>query len=1111
VAHSIATISGSSDGSSRLGASVVALPWPLRIACRPGWLHGVGGRQLGQHAQHTQRRGVSSSAAAQQSAATAARRGKVGPRPTKASGKGAHKRAATRGNRPPAHDAKQQQAGPKGQGSGGGGGGGGGARRSSAAFGRRRRQQQQQRGGPRGKPPRTQRGAAAAAAGGGGGRTRPPPALRGLLAATHNVRGVRVSWSGFGGGRPGGKGGARGARTHTEPPTVTVSLQPWDWDTTPELTQLRSAFECDGGADPFGSRPLSVHGVGGGDSQKPEDDAPGDGQGGGSHGRVAASREGEHRAAAAAAMQAYLGLQRRLLGHAGEIFGHRAAVTSTGEHASGSMSRQAVQKQTQQLRHLQRGLEANDAVQHSLRSVPICLGLHFATAGLSFPSAATEPLRLLRDALGSDSWSAVGVGHSPAEAQCLALEHAIETAFQSTGLDLRTRQPGLGGADVLSAEADAAAQLLDCLAFRPPRFQSLGLRKGSRGQFGAEMRLPLKAAYPLGSSLGGCLEGGTGSGATLPELVVRVQRGRKQADALKHAVVAGAEALLAPPSGGDGDGDDAQAAAEAADAAGGGVLEGLRARRDLARQQGRRVLGLDVPPLAGARTQLGRRIAALREAFAEPGALAAERGGGQTLSTPMHARGGGGHDDEEQQGRHGGQHEAAAAAAAADDEALRAALVETQARMEPMQQQRAALPIAALQAELLSTLAHSPVVVVSGGTGSGKSTQIPQYLLDDAIQQGSGRGVNIVVTQPRRLAAVSVATRVAAERGEQPGTSVGYRVRHRSVRARRGGATIEFCTTGVLLRQLQSEPRLEGVSHVIIDEVHERDISTDFLLVLMKDLLRLRPGLRLILMSATLDARSISEYFGGAPLVEVPSAPRYPVEEIYLEDLLHAASSTGRRLPPQASQGGVAARPNAWLACQWETQQLEAAARDAIARPGLLSADTETTGEQGPDMDDAEVGAADDDEVAMPPSQSADSAAAAVTMVQSIQSEHRTLMDELLPTQPPHTDGRGRGRGRGKDNKPSERAVYAVAADLCVQITDELLAGGGSADELFDTDGQGVGADDGGDIDELVAEPVASGSILVFLPGMEQIKAVTRLLDGARGCLCASGSRARGC
>lgn len=202
------------------------------------------------------------------------------------------------------------------------------------------------------------------------------------------------------------------------------------------------------------------------------------------------------------------------------------------------------------------------------------------------------------------------------------------------------------------------------------------------------------------------------------------------------------------------------------------------------------------------------------------------------------------------------------------------------------------LPISQLRSPLLNALQNHSVIVVSGGTGSGKSTQCPQYVLQDAIARGHGPRTRILVTQPRRIAAISVAERVADERRERLGESVGYTVRHNRVRPRPGGGSVEFVTTGVLLRRLNNDRTLEGISHVMIDEVHERDINTDFLLVLLKDLVTKRKDLRVILMSATLDAEGFSKYFMQGnegkmevPFLSVPTKPRYPVETIYLEDI----------------------------------------------------------------------------------------------------------------------------------------------------------------------------------------------------------------------------------
>jgi ATP-dependent RNA helicase DHX57 len=136
--------------------------------------------------------------------------------------------------------------------------------------------------------------------------------------------------------------------------------------------------------------------------------------------------------------------------------------------------------------------------------------------------------------------------------------------------------------------------------------------------------------------------------------------------------------------------------------------------------------------------------------------------------------------------------------------------------------------------------------VLSGETGCGKSTQIPQFILEDSPQTAK-----IIVTQPRRLAAIGVGNRVAQERGEEkPGEgSVGYVVRGESAISYK--CRLLFCTTGVLLRQLQNENALSCITHIVVDEVHERSLDCDVLLAILKELLPSAPHLRVILMSGT--------------------------------------------------------------------------------------------------------------------------------------------------------------------------------------------------------------------------------------------------------------------
>ena len=196
--------------------------------------------------------------------------------------------------------------------------------------------------------------------------------------------------------------------------------------------------------------------------------------------------------------------------------------------------------------------------------------------------------------------------------------------------------------------------------------------------------------------------------------------------------------------------------------------------------------------------------------------------------------------------------------------------------------QRETLPIFGMKREIMAAIKDNPVTLIRGNTGCGKTTQVCQYILDHWISCGQGSHCNIVCTQPRRISAVSVADRVSAERAEQLGVSTGYSVRFESVLPRPYGS-IMFCTVGVLLRKL--EAGLRGISHVIVDEIHERDVNSDFLLVVLRDMIHTFPDLRIILMSATINTSLFSNYFGNCPIVEVPGRV-FPVQEYFLEDCI---------------------------------------------------------------------------------------------------------------------------------------------------------------------------------------------------------------------------------
>lgn len=243
---------------------------------------------------------------------------------------------------------------------------------------------------------------------------------------------------------------------------------------------------------------------------------------------------------------------------------------------------------------------------------------------------------------------------------------------------------------------------------------------------------------------------------------------------------------------------------------------------------------------------------------------------------------------------------------------------QTDDRVKSMREQRRSLPVTQKAGDVLVKIELNQVTICMAATGSGKTTQIPQLLFDDYILRGEGARCNIICTQPRRIAAISVADRVAKERGERIGQTVGYQVRFENKLPQPHGS-ITFCTTGVFLRRLQSalddtdssNTFLDNITHVVVDEVHERDIETDLLLVVIKRLLAERKRLgkreiKLVLMSATIDPALFQNYFPEpppsnrlAPVVEVPGRS-FPVDKRYLDDVMPELERL--RLAP--AQGG---------------------------------------------------------------------------------------------------------------------------------------------------------------------------------------------------------------
>eukprot|EP01135_Chromosphaera_perkinsii_P008198 Nk52_evm20s1178 gene=Nk52_evmTU20s1178 len=267
---------------------------------------------------------------------------------------------------------------------------------------------------------------------------------------------------------------------------------------------------------------------------------------------------------------------------------------------------------------------------------------------------------------------------------------------------------------------------------------------------------------------------------------------------------------------------------------------------------------------------------------------------------------------------------------------------------------RQELPISQFEKDIVETVRRCPVVVVCGDTGCGKTTQVPQFILCDLIESGMGSVCNIVCTEPRRLSTTYVAKRVSEELAdEEPGSRnslCGYQIRLEAKAS--SSCRALFCTTGVLLRKLRSDPYLSAYSHVIVDEVHERSLHSDLLLIHLKDIVLARDDFKVILMSATVDATKLSLYFGGAPIVTVPGRT-FPVEDFFLEDIVEGCGYILEEDSPYAlrfqkelskaelkisGKGGTVDN----LTVEWEDAQDEYVGEGRVLDSSIYSASTRT-------------------------------------------------------------------------------------------------------------------------------------------------------------------------
>jgi ATP-dependent RNA helicase DHX29 len=189
------------------------------------------------------------------------------------------------------------------------------------------------------------------------------------------------------------------------------------------------------------------------------------------------------------------------------------------------------------------------------------------------------------------------------------------------------------------------------------------------------------------------------------------------------------------------------------------------------------------------------------------------------------------------------------------------------------EQIRKHLPAYSKKQDLVKMINENRVVIISGETGSGKSTQVPQFIFEDCVSRGVE--FNLICTEPRRISAISLASRVSIELNDRLGNLVGYQVKNDSRKSQ--NTRITYCTTGLFLKQIDD---ISDVTHIVVDEVHERTLDSDFLLCLLKKL-----DVKIILMSASADSIKFSEYFGGAPVFVIPGKA-YEVQDFYLEHVV---------------------------------------------------------------------------------------------------------------------------------------------------------------------------------------------------------------------------------
>lgn len=215
------------------------------------------------------------------------------------------------------------------------------------------------------------------------------------------------------------------------------------------------------------------------------------------------------------------------------------------------------------------------------------------------------------------------------------------------------------------------------------------------------------------------------------------------------------------------------------------------------------------------------------------------------------------------------------------------------------------LPVYQCREVFFRLLNENQSLVIVGETGSGKTTQIPKWCAEYCASKSETKQLCVACTQPRRVAAMSVAARVAEEMGVKLGEQVGYSIRFESCTSSK--TVLKYLTDGMLLREAMNDSRLSQYGVIILDEVHERTLSTDILMGVLKQLIMKRKDIKIVVMSATLDSGKFQSYFDNSPLLNVPGRT-HPVEILWANaatrDFLEAAIETVFQIHSEETEDG---------------------------------------------------------------------------------------------------------------------------------------------------------------------------------------------------------------